>query len=548
MTRAIEQRFEISGQLVAETPISVAGLEGASTADMVLAVNGRGDYYLPGTSLAGPMRAWCLDVLGEEPTRALWGRIPPRNSRAKGHASYVWVEDAVVWNTAAPEIRDGVGIDRHTGTAAPGFKFDRQVLPKGTRFDFAMTVEQPVADELLAGVSAGDIAQAIKGMAQLLAAMQKGCVRFGGAKTRGLGKLRLEGLCVERHEPSTRKGVLARLTGRALEQGGLEQLDPDDMENNPGCSGLTISIKWHADGPVMVKSGDEGLTVDMLPLLSADGKGRLVQVLTGAGIKGALRTMSQRICATLWPEDPPPPDDFLVQLDRHPLVQLLYGARKNNMAASGDGKSSSAPGLAALSADDCYATHPSVSARKWRQLMSVERGDQKSKAAFGPTVERLKQEKLAGNLRPTAHVAIDRWTGGAAEGALYSVLEPINTEWGDITLSLNLKRLLAAVPEDGKPAKTQARAAVALLALTLRELARGTIPLGFAGNRGMGTVVVEKITFKLTGSLPEDLADLACLDSLELTPDCFADTGRLRALAALEDAWQAYQRAMEGQA
>lgn len=41
--------------------------------------------------------------------------------------------------------------------------------------------------------------------------------------------------------------------------------------------------------------------------------------------------------------------------------------------------------------------------------------------------------------------------------------------------------------------KTVARAAVALLLLTLQDFARGEIPLGFATTRGMGSVEVKKI-------------------------------------------------------
>ena len=559
MSRAINHRFRITGRLVAVTPISVAGLDGASTADMELAVNGRGQFYVPGTSLAGPMRAWFFEVFCKGPTEALWGRTPARNSKDEGHASYVTVEDAVVVTGAEPEIRDGVGIDRVTGTAAQGFKFDRQVLPKGTALCFGMTVEAPHKNGLPDNVSDDSIDAAVRGIAQLLHAMQDGAVRLGGAKpvrlrrrcgvemqgrairlggakTRGLGRLSLKDLRIERDELGTRDGVLARLKGGASKVGGIELIDPDHEKNARSLGSIRIAITWRADGPVMMKSGEEGLTIDMLPLMSSDGE-KLVQVLTGAGIKGVLSAHSERICRTLFdPRDTGIPDDLLKQLEaRHPLVQLLYGAGKKKENRNNGERGL---GLGALSVDDCYGD-VAIEAARWRKLLSAERGNEKSEGAFRPAGKIVEDAGLETRLRPAAHVAIDRWTGGAADGALYSVLEPIDTKWGPIELTIDPRRLLAIDPKHPATSETRALAAVTLLILTLRDLARGSIPLGFAGNRGMGAVVVKSIAVTTAGNFP---TELKALEKLALTITDFAGLDQNGPLKLFEEAWLSYQK------
>ena len=64
--------------------------------------------------------------------------------------------------------------------------------------------------------------------------------------------------------------------------------------------------------------------------------------------------------------------------------------------------------------------------------------------------------------------------------ALFCVLEPWQSSFQPIRMTLDLKRLR---PSD-------IRAALALLCLVIRELARGRLPMGFAVNRGMGDLEV----------------------------------------------------------
>lgn len=87
------------------------------------------------------------------------------------------------------------------------------------------------------------------------------------------------------------------------------------------------------------------------------------------------------------------------------------------------------------------------------------------------------------------HVAVDRWTGGAAEHLLFSALDPFETQWDDLRLRLDFTRLAPDTRD----------VAVALLLLVLRDLQDGRITIGFGANRGYGTMEIEEIRFTTVG-------------------------------------------------
>ena len=110
MGRLLDSKYIITGTLLAQTPIHVGAAFGDLIADLPLARDGAGRHYLPGTSLAGPMRSWWIRQ-GYD-AEEYFGRTPERNEAAKeGHASYIVVDDAPVVHAPPTELRDGVGID-----------------------------------------------------------------------------------------------------------------------------------------------------------------------------------------------------------------------------------------------------------------------------------------------------------------------------------------------------------------------------------------------------------------------------------------------------
>lgn len=86
--------------------------------------------------------------------------------------------DAYVVRPALIENRDGVAIDRLTGGASKGAKYDLEVLTKG---EFSATVEIRNFERWQLGL-----------IALVVRDMEEGLVRIGFGKSRGLGRIRAE--------------------------------------------------------------------------------------------------------------------------------------------------------------------------------------------------------------------------------------------------------------------------------------------------------------------------------------------------------------------
>lgn len=77
------------------------------------------------------------------------------------------------------EVRDGVGIDRDTETAAPRIKYDYEVAPRGIAFDLELVVEN---------AEGWDPGLLFVGLREL----DQGRASLGGLTSRGLGRVRLD--------------------------------------------------------------------------------------------------------------------------------------------------------------------------------------------------------------------------------------------------------------------------------------------------------------------------------------------------------------------
>jgi CRISPR-associated RAMP protein (TIGR02581 family) len=103
-------------------------------------------------------------------------------AEGKGGFSYgsrLQISDALASTDVSVELRDGVGIDRDTRTAAGGVKFDLEVVPAGTAFDGHIRFKNPAAHEI--GL-----------LAQALWMLDQGLLLLGGKSARGLGWMQVE--------------------------------------------------------------------------------------------------------------------------------------------------------------------------------------------------------------------------------------------------------------------------------------------------------------------------------------------------------------------
>lgn len=486
MSRPVQTRWIVKATLEAIAPLHVGGMGANADTDLALTTDGRGRYYIPGTSLAGALRGW-MGVLLDEDTKIkdLWG---DHQSEHRG-ASFITIDDAeiIFGKGQTVEIREGVGIDRQMGAAAERYKYSRAILPKGCRFPLHITLDSQAArspDELW----------------QLLQALEYGHIRFGAAKTRGLGRVKLTELIIHRQELSDPDGIFDTL----IRGGSCEDWEIVKQANNyrPPAQ-LTFKVGWQPQDPVMVKAEGEGIAVDILPLVSQVETG-LRLVIPGSSIKGALRTQAERIVRTVRYITP---SSKLIEQLSLPLIDILFGSAEKKQASRQSGGK-----IGVLSVDDCYASIP-ISTTDWLDVENAPKLTTPLENALKNALDNCGEPFH--KLQPAMHVAVDRWTGGAADGMLYSVLEPVGMKWEAIGLHVDFGRLQ-------KFHSDIAKAVLALLFLVLRDFANRKIPIGYGTNRGMGTIEVNE-SIEVSGFNIPDLemlegnnelkSDLSDLDS-----------------------------------
>ncbi|GMV42169.1 MAG: hypothetical protein AMXMBFR64_38850 [Myxococcales bacterium] len=477
MARTTTHRWRLQGELVALDPLHVGGMGSHPLRDLPVARDGAGAVHIPGTSLAGTLRSLCGRELPGIDVSVLFGY--QRGDR--GHASFIVVEDAPLLTTECVELRQGVGIDRKTGAASTRVKYDAEVVPRGSRFKLDLVIEGPApgSDAARAATGAEPHGVDVDTLRGLVVALKERLEEaknpdrpftLGAGKTRGLGRLELQDASLTEWRLDDPGDIL----DLALGGSGRSVPSPARCLQFTPQKRWAIEVHWEQRSPVYMKSDADGFIVDTLPQVARqepNDQGLVTLVLSGAAIKGALRSHAERIVRTVRGMDVSG-GDFLDQV-RVPLVEDLFGRAGQ--------KGGGCRGV--LSVKDCLAK-VSLSADAWTQLTLAGEGDKQS--PFARFNEGLGDAGL-GQARIGHHVAIDRWTGGAADALLFSVLETHGISWNSMKILVDVDAL----------DQTLHGPALALLCLVLQDLGDGRIPLGFGGNRGLGDIDVSAITLQL---------------------------------------------------
>lgn len=484
MSRPLASRLVLSGILVNRTALHIGSGSTSALTDMPVARDGAGRLHIPGTSLAGPIRHLCQRRFGQEAIEELFGYTGPHGT--EGKAGRILIDDAPT-ESSAVELRDHVVIAAETGTAKPGFKFDREIVPPETKFRLRIEVEIPPADE------EGDDRREnfMTMLATIRHALKVGEVCLGGSSTRGLGRVQMTEDDVTEERFDKKQATLDTLKARF----GLTKPTKASL---PECryrsEHLTITIGWKPIEPLMVRAGIEGEGVDALPLVTSIN-GQLHAVLGGSSIKGTLRSHARKIVNTLGVEST--------------IVDCLLGAPKATPKGGKDKHKGPKLGKSALSVADIHARR-SLSPTEWQKLVDTK--------DVVLVASELRNTKWNGS-GISHHVAIDRWTGGAAENLLYTRLEPGDLEWPDIVMEIDFHFL-----------QEHDEAAIALLVLLLQDMVHGQIRLGGQVNRGMGAIEINKLEMDAIGNgTATVLKGLTLADGALQLPD--------DALKLLQKAW-----------
>ena len=483
MSRHSNGRFVLTGLLKFHEPFLIGGVDPDAGVDVSPMFNGAGDVLVPGTSLAGVLRSWittnCADISPLD-IENIFGGIGDYSG-----ASRIRIDDVALRSAPAGKILlsniDGVGIDRYTGAAAHGVKFDQTVVAGEPIGDLRIVCEVSELEDPL-------LSTAHKIMQSIASVLSHEILRLGRGTTKGFGLFSVQDVSIQLQR-ATQAGLFQRLAG-AGETIDLVMQDVKELSQS-----TYIDIEFASVGGVFTKASTAGTIVDVIPRVEPRG-GSAELILPATSIRGVLRSEAERIVRTLLTIEMSPEASHIDQV-RVPLVDAMYGASPT----TNDGTDQSAVstedatiGKACVSVSAAFA--PICDWDQWREVLEIATRKKSSYENDRTNAEQKLVKATAGlPLEFTHHVALDRWTGAAADKMLYTVLEPTSGQWSGLRLELDEKRL----GERYLPA-------LALLLHTLQSLHSGDIGLGWGTYRGHGTIKITHISIKgstLNSEIPQ---------------------------------------------
>ncbi|MDO5537923.1 MAG: RAMP superfamily CRISPR-associated protein [Desulfovibrionaceae bacterium] len=402
-----------------------------------------GFWCLPGSSVAGVLRARTRQAYGPEAEKRLFGC-----AEGDGTASLVWCSDAVLldWDgkkaaakclqggsasIGSPSfVRDHVRISDETGAAERGGKFDEEYVPAGTRF----------AAEIALDSWGGTLgSRDLSVFAALMRDLEAGRVQFGGKSGTGYGWYRTVSLDIRSFDLTKAAELdqwlalddapaFPRACGTVWNPAG--QQPAESAETLRGLCG-TIALPLRAQAPVLIGGGsDPDCDANFVFATTAccdQAAKAFVQrcVVPGSSLKGVVRHRFLTVARALGIADP------------QALVNAVFGSLRKG----GEDEKDAGRSRIAVSDADLMLT--------------------RKNSPCDPK----------GSRQSIPHVAIDRFTGGAMDGHLFSEA-PVWAE--DLGLTLRVR-------VDGL---TDLQAAVLMQALL--DLALGEAALGGGDNRGNG--------------------------------------------------------------
>ncbi|MCF2639230.1 hypothetical protein I6E31_04500 [Fusobacterium varium] len=251
-----ENRYKITGELIVLTALHIgSGKEGENhdSPFMSLEVNGEKLYYIPGSSFRGYLSTKLErfleedngivlkdkntnDKLNSADVKLIFGytnldgekdEVKNRVAKKLGYkdlkqidsfksmAGRIHIADMKILSEVDSIKRDGIKIDRNTGATEKGAKFDYDVLPSGTKFEFVMELENLEKYQInLVALALQDILEGDL---------------FGGKLSRGIGKCRLDIDKIEYVDKSNLKDYLFKRKMGTLKKEDFLKIDDIDL-------------------------------------------------------------------------------------------------------------------------------------------------------------------------------------------------------------------------------------------------------------------------------------------------------------------------------
>lgn len=156
------------------SPLNLSGGVSEYTDSDVL-VNGQGEVFVPGTSLAGAFRTY----YGQKQEEGIFGY----SQGEEGAMSAIWISDMYFTNKTSISVRDGIKLDAQK-RVVEGSKFDMEIIETGAAGTLFIKYIRRENDDQN-GVDYDNL------MSLLIGGIGSGEIRIGANKTRGFGRLKI---------------------------------------------------------------------------------------------------------------------------------------------------------------------------------------------------------------------------------------------------------------------------------------------------------------------------------------------------------------------
>ncbi len=433
--RPIVKRIIIEGNLELQSPAHFGSgdTEPLSPIDMLLLRDPlTGAPLLPGASIAGALRNYLRTRqfgYHKKQTGLAEKLFGGDKGSDHGNQSSLIIHDSIATNYNI-EVRDSVRINAKTRTAEDGAVFNIEVLSAGTIFPLKMEllIEQGTESDLLLALKT-----ALTGLAN-------GDIHLGMRKNRGLGHVKITKWQIWEYDMTKSTDMLAWLSrGRNFATNNIQPAqDLDVLTKTPMPDArdyFQLTAIFNLNGSILIGGGadPDGSGADDVHLhgwFLNNGKLEAIPIIPGSSFAGVIRHRAQKIVNTLF--------------DGQPLAETLVNKMFGSDKGTGNNKL--------------------IASRIW-----------------------VSDTKITGGKSVVQNrIAIDRFTGGAHDTALFS--EAALFSENDARLTLNLRLIN---PDDAE---------IGLLLHVLKDLWTGDLAIGSDSSIGRGRLQGREATLLWYGN------------------------------------------------
>ncbi|WP_293740193.1 RAMP superfamily CRISPR-associated protein [uncultured Parabacteroides sp.] len=444
-------RFLARFVIEAVTPLAVKSGDNNMLTDSLVALDVNGLPYIPGTSIAGVIR----HAIGEEKAKEFFGKHESEKADDRHGSNIIFTEcrmvgkdgtvvDGMVSDVLLNDdfyshfrklpIRQHVRIN-HRGVASDSGKFDEQVVFKGTRFCFELEM-----------LSQGKEGQG--NFDSIIRILKDNALRIGSSTRRGLGEIKIysfQTAVLNLNEKSDLEAYLNKPS--SLNDVDWSQWKQEDVTTISSYKEYRrYELRLKPDDFFLFGSGMGDDDADMIPVKETcidmektppDFNTELI-LIPGASVKGALAHR----------------------------VAFYYNQLTEQYADDKTEKELD---------EICGSNNLAV-----KELFGYE-GEKKEGKTVGQKVGNVIISDVIlgreGENKLLNHVAIDRFTGGTIDGALFSekvIYDPIDEGKGDYLINVLVRHQDYSV------------GVITSLERALKDICCGMLPLGGGVNRGHG--------------------------------------------------------------